>query len=74
LIFAIVKCGVLFEVRTEFLIQRGSGGKVLRQGFSKCGTRTNSGTPETVQWYTSIVRKTNQRMKNIKVSSINAVT
>jgi hypothetical protein len=34
----------------------------VNQGVSNCGTRTASGTPVTVQWYTGFVRK-NQRIK-----------
>jgi hypothetical protein len=43
----------------------------VNQGFSNCDTRTNSGTPATVQWYMGIVRK-DQRIT--KFPSINAVT
>jgi hypothetical protein len=43
------------------------GRKSLEQGFSNCGM------PDTVQWYTRIVRK-NQRIKKYKNPSINAVT
>jgi hypothetical protein len=43
----------------------------LVQGLSNCGTRTTSGTPATVQWFTGLEEKS--KYKKI-VSSISSVT
>jgi hypothetical protein len=44
--------------RTSFVCYNNT----ISQAFSNCSTRTTSGTPATVEWYTDIVRK-NYRKK-----------
>jgi hypothetical protein len=48
-------------------------GMCLEQGFSKCGMRTTSGMPATVQWYMGLVRKY-KRIKRKKIPSVSAVS
>jgi hypothetical protein len=48
---------ILYIKPLQIKINVGLNSNNIVQGCSNCGKRTTSGTPDTVQWYTSLVRK-----------------